>query len=94
MDTTITVNTMKKNELLNVQNIPVLLTLHVRSKLLEKQLSLLKRAGVKRVFISVDGPRNDEDKRNQDEIDLMKQSIHTTYEQVHDKYSCRYKNKK
>jgi hypothetical protein len=71
MDTTITVNTMKKNEPLNVQNIPVLLTLHVRSKLLEKQLSLLKRAGVKRVFISVDGPRDDEDKRNQDEIDKI-----------------------
>jgi len=50
---------------LKTSEIPVLLTLHVRSSNLENQLSILKRAGIERIFVSIDGARDDTDYRNQ-----------------------------
>jgi hypothetical protein len=43
--------------MLNV-TLPVLLTLHVRSNHLESQLEVLINAGVEKLYISIDGPRN------------------------------------
>jgi hypothetical protein len=49
-------------------DIPVLLTLHVRSAYLENQLMMLVEAGIRRVYISIDGPRHDQDKADQVQI--------------------------
>lgn len=61
----------KKNTGCDISSLPVLLTLHVRSEYLAKQLSDLKGAGIERVFISIDGPRNDHDKIKQLEIEKI-----------------------
>lgn len=42
-----------------------LLLCHVRSSRLATTLSLLRQFGIQRVYVSVDGPRNDLDKQNQ-----------------------------
>lgn len=48
--------------------IPALLTLHVRSQNLQKQLSTLVNAGIERLYISIDGPRNEIDSEEQRKI--------------------------
>ena len=54
----------------DVSNLPVLLTLHVRTKNIEKQLAVLRDSKIRNVYISVDGPRNEQDKIKQ--LDLFK----------------------
>ena len=71
MDKAITLNMNKKNTGHDISSLPVLLTLHVRSEYLAKQLSDLKGAGIEKVFISIDGPRNAHDKIKQSEIEKI-----------------------
>ena len=71
MDKAITLNMNKKNIGYEIGSLPVLLTLHVRSEYLAKHLSDLKGAGIERVFISIDGPRNYHDKIKQLEIEKI-----------------------
>ena len=50
----------------------VLLLLYNRPQLLQNQLNNLKRIGVKNVYVSIDGPRNDKDiKKQRDIINIL-----------------------
>ena len=51
-----------------VENLPALLTLHVRSANLSGQLCILRDAGVKEIYISIDGPRDQKEKKMQERI--------------------------
>lgn len=53
---------------IGVETLPVLLTLHVRSEYLQEQLHTLKMAGIQKLYISIDGPRNYEEELRQSKI--------------------------
>ena len=54
--------------IIEIEKLPVLLTLHVRSDYLEEQLDTLEMAGIQELYISIDGPRNDEEELLQSKI--------------------------
>lgn len=52
----------------NVSSLPALLLLHNRSQYLEAQLKVLAESNVKKVYVSIDGPRTKAEDQNQETI--------------------------
>lgn len=50
---------------------PVLLTLHVRTNNLRNQLEVFRKVGLQRLYISIDGPRDEADLIEQSKIDKI-----------------------
>jgi hypothetical protein len=66
-----TLNMDGRNHIDSISDIPILLILHVRSGNLEKQLMILKQAGISKIYVSIDGPRNEADQANQELLHLI-----------------------
>jgi GR25 family glycosyltransferase involved in LPS biosynthesis len=67
---------------IQVEKLPVLLTLHVRSEYLEEQLDTLKMAGIQELYISIDGPRNHEEELLQSKIFKLLDSIRDEFHKI------------
>ena len=64
-------------------NVPVLLTLHVRSAHLQNQLRILKESGITRLYISIDGPRNEADRRHQEQLHTIISNFKEQFDEFH-----------
>ena len=64
-------------------NVPVLLTLHVRSAHLPNQLRILKESGITRLYISIDGPRNRSDRYHQEKLHAIISNFKEQFDEFH-----------
>ena len=64
-------------------NVPVLLPLHVRSAHLQNQLRILKESGITRLYISIDGPRNEADRYHQEKLHAIISNFKEHFDRIH-----------